>query len=203
MGVISSRWVKKGESQQVLLELVLDSKGRTGSGGSREREGVSDSTDRGRGGEGHAGVCGLQASVGGAAAEGRRWASVTSPVPLPPPGPPPTPELLRRSSSRTFYLGGCGHPLGSLPVHPGSQACLSRRRTGGGGHPGFGSSHEQVHVAPSVTCISAGFPPLLSRCPDLTLLLPGMPSQMMEAPNPCLRLCLQGHPGSNGLQMSC
>lgn len=141
--------------------------------------------------------------VGGAAAEGRRWASVTSPVPLPPPGPPPTPELLRRSSSRTFYLGGCGHPLGSLPVHPGSQACLSRRRTGGGGHPGFGSSHEQVHVAPSVTCISAGFPPLLSRCPDLTLLLPGMPSQMMEAPNPCLRLCLQGHPGSNGLQMSC
>lgn len=203
MGVISSRWAKKGESQQVLLELVLDSKGRTGSGGSREREGVSDSTDRGRGGGGHAGVCGLQASVGGAAAEGRRWASVTSPVPLPPPGPPPTPELLRRSSSRTFYLGGCGHPLGSQPVHPGSQACLSRRRTGGGGHPGFGSSHEQVHVAPSVTCISAGFPPLLSRCPDLTLLLPGMPSQMMEAPNPCLRLCLQGHPGSNGLQMSC
>lgn len=81
MGVISSRWAKKGESQQVLLELVLDSKGRTGSGGSREREGVSDSTDRGWDGEGHAGVCGLQASVGGAAAEGRRWASVTSPVP--------------------------------------------------------------------------------------------------------------------------
>lgn len=203
MGVISSRWAKKGESQQVLLELVLDSKGRTGSGGSREREGVSDSTDRGRGGEGHAGVCGLQASVGGAAAEGRRWASVTSPVPLPPPGPPPTPELLRRSSSRTFYLGGCGHPLGSQPAHPGSQACLSRRRTGGGGHPGFGSSHEQVHVAPSVTCISAGFPPLLSRCPDLTLLLPGMPPQMTEAPKPCLGLCLQGHPGSDRLQMSC
>lgn len=65
MGVISSRWAKKGESQQVLLELVLDAKGRTGSGGSREREGVSDSTDRGWDGEGHAGVCGLQASGGG------------------------------------------------------------------------------------------------------------------------------------------
>lgn len=203
MGVISSRWVKKGESQQVLLELVLDSKGRTGSGGSREREGVSDSTDRGRDGEGHAGVCGLQASGEGQQRKAGGGRLSLLQCPAPPPGPPPTPELLRRSSSRTFYLGGCGHPLGSQPVHPGSQACLSRRRTGGGGHPGFGSSHEQVHVAPSVTCISAGFPPLLSRCPDLTLLLPGMPPQMMEAPNPCLGLCLQGHPGSNGLQMSC
>lgn len=35
-------------------------------------------------------------------------------------------------------------------------------------------------MAPSIMCISAGFPPLLTYCPDLTLLLPGMPSQRLK-----------------------